>query len=400
MTILMLLSNIYTSFAQGSININADKNNIILDEEIAINISISNTEISSMTLEIYWDRTKLEYLKGPDNSNNLNDRIVYTWVNESGINTNNISIDSFTFKSIDIGTTNVVVAGEFYNSNGDIVKIDNNSIELEIQNEIQENIEYYTNQESVVDDNAYLKILRLNHEGISPEFDKNTFDYYFIADKNLNSLEVTAVAEHQDARVSIIGNNNLQFGENTITINVNSKDGSNSLVYTIHVTKTDDLEAVNANLENLAVKQGILVPEFDNNITKYNVEVANNVNNLDILAVPEDMNATAKIVGNDKLQIGNNKIEITVVAKNGTTFKKYEINAYRRSEAEQQQTEEKNKAQAEQLAALLEENNIDNNSQGEEITTNNRSNIGPIITFIALIILLLIFIMIRKYKKK
>ena len=55
------------------------------------------------------------------------------------------------------------------------------------------------------------------------------------------------------------------------------------------------------NLETLAIENEILYPAFDNNINDYDIEISNNVSNLNILAIPEDENASVLINGNENL---------------------------------------------------------------------------------------------------
>ena len=63
--------------------------------------------------------------------------------------------------------------------------------------------------------------MRLDKEGIIPEFSPEIKDYYFIADTSINNLEVTAIPEATNAQVNIIGNNNLKGGINKIEIDKN-----------------------------------------------------------------------------------------------------------------------------------------------------------------------------------
>ena len=44
-------------------------------------------------------------------------------------------------------------------------------------------------------------MLRLNHEGISPEFKKDQKEYYFVTDNKIDNLEITAIPENPDATV-------------------------------------------------------------------------------------------------------------------------------------------------------------------------------------------------------
>ena len=207
--------------------------------------------------------------------------------------------------------------------------------------------------EEVESNDASLKSLRLQYSGISPNFDKNVKEYYLIIEGSINSIDVEVEPENSNAEVVISGNENLKYGKNTIKINVLSEDKSKTEEYIIYVTKTDEPELANTNLETLAIRQGNLTPEFNNSVTKYSVEIANNENSLDILAIPENPSATVEILENDEMQIGMNKIEIIVLAENKITDKKFEITVYRRSESEEIAKQEEDEIQAERLSAIL-----------------------------------------------
>ena len=86
------------------------------------------------------------------------------------------------------------------------------------------------------------------------------------------------------------------------------------------------------------------------------------------------------------MQYGNNKIEITVTAPDGITVKKYNINAYKRTEEEQKKVEEEQKENAEKLTQILQQNNEENiKVANKEIEKNNRKNILIGIIIIAII---------------
>ncbi len=144
--ILIILINTI-SFAQTQMHIISDKETIKKDEEINIKVQISDTPIAACTLEIYFDSSKLEYIKGPENSNYSNNRIIYTWVSSTGKNQSGIEFEGFQFKVLQEENTNIAVFGEFYNEQGEKVEIDNSNIELKVKedesniNQITENIE-------------------------------------------------------------------------------------------------------------------------------------------------------------------------------------------------------------------------------------------------------------------
>lgn len=396
--IFILLINCNTIFAAGEMQINSDKNPVESGEEIKISMQIKDTAIAALTLEIYWDRAGLEYISGPENSNNLNNRIIYTWVSSNGQDVEEINIDTFSFKSIQNGIANIAVTGEFYNSSGERVEINDNNLEIKIGTEGEETQQISKQNEYTSDDNTDLSILRLSEEGISPDFNKDIKEYYFVTDKAIDNIDITAISANAGATVTITGNTNLKMGENTIEIRVESKDKTKSSVYKIYVTKTNNLELANANLETLAVRQGTLEPEFDSNMTVYKVEIANNIDKIDILAIPQRENATVKVIGNGDIQVGDNKIEVVVLAENGTTSKKYEMIVHRRTEEEELINEEERVYQAERLSAILEEQENEDDIAQEDKSNAEKNIIISLILMVVIIIIAIIII--YKYNRK
>ena len=94
---------------------------------------------------------------------------------------------------------------------------------------------------------------------------------------SVQSINVTATPEDKNAKVSISGNTGLQAGLNKISILVTAQNGKNKRTYTINVTKTDDPNKSNANLENLAIENCTFVPEFSPDVTNYTVELQQDI---------------------------------------------------------------------------------------------------------------------------
>lgn len=391
-------------YAETEINIISDKGEIQKDEEINIKVEITDAQIAAFTLEIYWDSSILEYIKGPENSNYSNNRIIYTWVSNTGKNLQGIETEEFQFKVLKEEKANIAVLGEFYNQEGKKLEIDNTNIELEVkknENSTEETAEVikYAGES----DSASLSVLRLNHEGISPEFQKNQKEYYFVTDTKIDNLEVTAIPENANATVNITGNRNLKIGKNLIEINVISEDKTKEDVYKIYVTKTTNIETANANLETLAVRESMLNPEFNYNITNYNVEIPYEMERVEILAIPQSQKAKLSIVGNNEMKVGNNYIQINVIAEDGITDKKYELNVYRRNEKEQEQYDQEKQYQAERLSAILEEEQKSkSNIKANEVMYNKNINIFGIICIgiLSIIIIIIIIYLIKKQRRK
>lgn len=366
------------SFAQNdSLQITADKNELIVGEEGSLTIKLPNTNIASFTLEIYYNHDNLDYVSGPENSNEIENRIIYTWTDSQAKGKSNIEVKPFTFRTLAGSLAQINVIGEFYDKDGNEVKIKPQNFTWHISEEVQtQNVEGNFDKSS-----ANLDILRLSHEGISPQFETNVTEYYITLDTSVETLDVEAIPENPNAKVEISGSGKMILGKNTITIKVTSEDETQSKTYIIYVTKTDNIEKANANLETLAIRQGTLNPEFsDSQFTEYRVEIDNNIENIDLLAIPQNQNAKVEIKKDDVMKIGDNKIYINVTAEDGITNKKYQVTVHRRTEEEQKQYEKEQEEQriiAERLLATV--NNDTNNISGKNIELNQQNAVDEVI---------------------
>lgn len=187
---------------------------------------------------------------------------------------------------------------------------------------------------------ARLKQLKVDVEGLSPEFDKDTTEYYLIVDLSVNKIKVTTKALDDKATVTVTGNKSIKEGENTITINVKAEDGTVEK-YNIYVTKVDNVELANAELESLKIEGFNLYPSFKSNIYSYNLNIDEEIEKLDITATPQRDKATVKIEGNTNLQEGENTIKINVTAEDKTTIRTYKIKAFINSDAVEVKEEDK-----------------------------------------------------------
>ncbi len=257
------------------------------------------------------------------------------------------------------------------------------------------------------ENNIGLEILRLNKEGITPNFQDDIKEYYITVDESINDLQITAVPENKENKVEITGNTNLKNGMNTVIVKVISKNKKHTTEYKIYVTKTNDKQSANANLENLAIENYDLEPEFELQILNYRVEIEPETKELNILAIPQNQNAVVKVIGNNDLTQENNIITILVKAENGSTFKKYKITTYSKNDEQIKNDIDVNKNLLEQNKAEQLAYQIDNakeiysveNEEKQQNSINKLFIIFGIISFIAIIGIVGILIY-KKHKKR
>lgn len=392
---------------EDSISLNVSNSEIKIEDEFSFSLNLANTKVAAFNLTIFFNNELLEYVSGPENTNVIGSKIITVWYDETGGQNpkQNCELVKYTFKAKDIGNEYIAIQGEFYDADGNEIQTYTDGIEMISNEGTQTEMIEVSEESQVTSDNSKLQILRLNHEGMSPVFSPDITEYYFLTE-DLTSLEVTAIPANANAEVSLIGNTNFKEGLNTIKIMVTSPDKTSKTEYVIYVTKTKDAEKANANLETLAIENVTLEPEFANDIYQYQATVSNTTENINILAIPEKQSASVEVTGGENLQIGNNEINIKVVAENGYTTKQFKINVYRRNEEEQRMIDEEQQVNIQKLNAILENqeeaNEEDKQSQNESnMLENIKENIWFIVIYIvfALIIIILVIYRIRKGKK-
>ena len=114
-----ILVNFNNVYAVGNVNLTCNKSKCTVDEEFIISVNISNMSCASLTVKINIDSTKVEYISGPQNSNFVNGRIIYTWTDPSGGLSPKESgtIANFKLKAKTVGTASFTVGGDFYDQN-------------------------------------------------------------------------------------------------------------------------------------------------------------------------------------------------------------------------------------------------------------------------------------------
>ena len=414
----------YRTYADttGNVYLESNKDVIEVNEEVEISVNINNFKTAAFTLYLYFDDSKFEFIKENKEDSNINvdnNRIIYVWYdNQGGNSPGRGSIATFKFKAKENGLATFNIDGEFYTEKGQEVKTTFKEKQIQIGKE--ETILEKQAKEEIGQDknlsNSKLQNLRLNTEGMVPDFNNNTYDYYITVKNDIKDIEVLAIAENKNSKIQIEGNSNLKEGLNLIKVQVTSPDKTSSSTYLINVTKTNDLESANTNLETLAIENYLLYPAFDNTVTNYNVEVGNDTEQINLLTIPEDENATVEINKEDILKGGNNVIKITVTARNTYTKKEYNINVYKRNSEEEIKYQEEQKENQEKLNGIYEiqrtsneeeQNDEQEKEQQEEIKNNQkegkekRNHLVSFFVIIAIVLILAsVSILFEKRKDK
>ena len=363
----------------GKVYIESNTSMVQKGEEIEITINIENVKTAAYNYSLYFDELKFEYISNIENTNVKENRIISVWYDtKGGKEAKQGELAKFKFKAKEDGIATFIVQGEFYNEKG----------QQESTFQIQSEEEKGDNKETT---NANLQSLRLDIEGITPQFNEQNYEYYLTIPNDITDIDVLAISKNPSASVEISGNKGLKQGLNTITISVTSEDKTKRNEYKIQVTKTANLELANTNLETLAIENALLNPPFDNIETKYKTEVSNKIEKLNILAIPQNEKAKVQIIGGDNLKVGKNIIEITVTATNGITKRKYQIEVYKRNEEQensynQEQEDMQNKLEE---AYEIEKLSSDTNENIDKQEKGKNTNIVLGVSISTLIVLLI-----------
>lgn len=184
--------------------------------------------------------------------------------------------------------------------------------------------EYILHVTKEASNNNNLASLEVEGFTITPEFNKATTLYYTDVESNINSIVVEAIPESSKATVEGDGLQILNTGTNQITIEVTSESGKVK-AYTIIVTRNGNS---NNKLLDLTVNNGIMTPEFSQELNNYDVLVENTEDYLDLSVILESDKATYSVVNNHLIP-GTNKVSVIVTSEDGN-INTYILNVIRK----------------------------------------------------------------------
>ena len=201
----------------------------------------------SVTLENEADRITFSYKKANANStvniiNKTNGDTGKTWVKVSeGENVINVIVTAEDGKTQKTYTINVTRKTK-----------DDNSTENETT---EETTNETTSEDEVEDPTAQaFGLTKLSIAGVElqPQFQTDVYEYRIELKENLDKLDIEAIATEKNANVEITGNENLQDGENVITILVKGDTEDKNVAYQIIVNKSvENQEETNTNTNKI-----------------------------------------------------------------------------------------------------------------------------------------------------
>lgn len=153
-------------------------------------------------------------------------------------------------------------------------------------------------------DNADLANLELSSGALDTSFSDSDYTYTAYVDISEPSITLTPTAEEPYASIRVNGtlvpsgepspDIPLNPGENAITVDVLSYDGSVSRTYSVTVIKCDP---GNADLSNLVLSTGTLSPVFDPGTLDYGANIHTTVSSITVTPTADDPFATITVEG-------------------------------------------------------------------------------------------------------
>lgn len=181
--------------------------------------------------------------------------------------------------------------------------------------------------------NANLASLTIEGVEFDKTFSSDVTNYSATVENSVNSLKVSAIPQDtQKATTVVSGNEDLQVGENTITITVKAENGTKK-VYTIIIHKLKNPDDENVKIKTLSLKNAVLKGEFSTDVFEYMLDdISCDISKLEFEIETEIEGATYSFEGNDELKDGINHVKLIVKSKDGSKTQEYEFIVYRNSE--------------------------------------------------------------------
>lgn len=170
-----------------------------------------------------------------------------------------------------------------------------------------------------------LSSITVSEGNLSPEFNQNTTSYTVNVVGSIDSIDIEATLSDSRAKIlSGTGTHNLNVGNNTITITVESESGAKqNYVITVIRAKKENNDLLTLTVDGNPVK------DFNKDTLEYTLDnVLYTKTSIEIGATAVDADATISGLGTKGLTTGLNTFEVIVTAQNGTT-KTYKINITR-----------------------------------------------------------------------
>ena len=286
-------------------------------ENIVVYIESNSKNVLGISSNIIYDKTKLNLIAYYGNNNyemTVGNSIVLDTDKKTDSNS---KVGTLIFKATNhfkSGETTIIKLVDIVTTDGVSERvIEGSEIALSLNNKIQEGL---------------LTEITINGEKIK-NFDSRIKEY-FVAIPNTETIDVSAKAINNKVIISGVGTQNIKDISKIIV----KADNNEGLIeeYVINLYKEVSIE--NDGQDSDVTIKGLKSLEvfnyniaFDNDVYEYFIDISNDVEELEIFAIPINDDSVVKI-NNNKLIPGKNKILIEVFEPNGE-ITNYYINVNR-----------------------------------------------------------------------
>ena len=202
-------------------------------------------------------------------------------------------------------------------------------------------------------------------------FRKNkTSGYSVEVENDADRITINTTKENANTSISLLNTTNgdtgkswvyLKEGENVINVTATAEDGKTTKTYTINVTRKakndtaektekqeeeqeepqqEEPEKNTIGLAKLEIENLELDPEFNSDVYEYKSTLKENLDKLDIIAIPAKEDANIEITGNENLQEGENIITVIVKGVDEAETVAYQITVNKEPETQVAKVEE------------------------------------------------------------
>lgn len=219
--------------ASAVVELTSDSSSVTLGDDIFVYLKInSTTSFGDFEANISYDENILQYKKGPSTVTGGNGFLKVSDMGVSeGANTRKYTLK---FRALKKGTCKISFSGSatvYEFESGNEMSVSANVLNVTVV------------PKKTASGNANLKELKISPSKLTPAFDKSIHEYSTQVDYETQQLIVNAIAENENATVSISGNDSLKVGQNKVIVSVLSESGA-IIEYTINVKREDKANLV------------------------------------------------------------------------------------------------------------------------------------------------------------
>ncbi len=222
---------------------------VTVGSEVNVTMKVSSTDgtLSRADITLGYDTNLLQFVSGTDAEGGAGTVRVKGATNGAGTGTLEYNLK---FNTLSSGSAAIKLANfEVYDTDEAIAEVTH-----------QGSSTVTVSSGATSSNNALLSSLMVSPGTLTPEFSSTITEYAVIVGTDVNTLAINAATDDSGASTSVSGNENLNMGENTVSVTVTAADGMTQALYTIKVNKQEggpsaaDAQAANTQTVNEGVK--------------------------------------------------------------------------------------------------------------------------------------------------